>query len=62
MPLCDLIKSSNADFVDFHEAKKQDIPVSFLCSIASNKKFIWHSLPSVGFAGGIIVDVNFDFV
>lgn len=54
--IADFISNNHLDFVGFQETKEESFEDSFLCSV--NKYFVWHHLPAVGTAGGILVGLN----
>ena len=52
----DFINANKLDFVSFQETKKESFDDSFLTY--ANKDFVWHCLPAIGTAGGILVGLN----
>lgn len=52
----DFVTDHKLDFLGFQETKKDNFDASSLCHI--HKDFVWHFLPSIGTAGGILVGLN----
>ena len=58
--IVDTLTKTNASIVAFQETKKEELTTAFLKSISGNKNFLWHHLPAVGTAGGVLVGVDAD--
>jgi exonuclease III len=54
--ITDFINDNSLDFVGFQETKKEDFDEYVLLNI--HRDFIWHHLPTIGTAGGILVGLN----
>ena len=60
--ILDVMNKIHPSFVGFQETKKEVFSDSFLKSISGNRNFSWNHLPSVGTAGGILMDVDSDIL
>jgi exonuclease III len=58
LSLNSLISSNQVDFIGIQETKKEESPLAFLESVSTPVKFVWHVLPAIGTAGGILLGVR----
>jgi hypothetical protein len=58
--LIDTIRKHNVSFVNIQETKTREFSDNYLNSLVGRKPFYWKWLPSVGFAGGILMGVDED--
>lgn len=56
--LGDFLNNNHVDFVGFFETKRENIDNHILNGIAGNNDFVWHSLPAINTAGGILVGLR----
>jgi exonuclease III len=54
--ITDFVVENKLDFVGFQETKKYNFDDAFLNQV--HRDFIWHSLPTDGTSGGILVGLN----
>jgi hypothetical protein len=57
-----LISSNQVDFIGIQEIKKEECPLAFLESLSAPVKFVWHVLPAIGTAGGILLGIREEYL